>query len=68
MGPYSEQKQLERATAVAQLLQQPNLSTWARDYWSTVLKRLSRSEEQYNARVVATWTDIRNQQTKGWLE
>lgn len=68
MGPYSEAKQLKRAENVYRLLQQPNLSPWAREYWSTVLKRLAKSEAQYNARVVETWNGIREHQTKGWLE
>lgn len=68
MGPYSERRQLKRAEAVYNLLQQDNLSPWARQYWNTVLKRLSKSEAQYNHRVVETYTEMRNRYTKGWLK
>ena len=67
MGPYSEQKQLERAEAVARLLAQPNLDEWARNYWTKVAMTLSMNEEQYNARVVALYTAIRNRYTQEWL-
>lgn len=67
MGPYSEQRQLERAEAVARLLAQPNLNEWARNYWSKVAMNLSQNEEQYNARVVALYQRIRSQITGGWL-
>ena len=67
MGPYSEQKQLERAAAVARLLAQPNLDEWARNYWTKVAMTLSMNEEQYNARVVALYTAIRNRYTQEWL-
>ena len=67
MGPYSEQRQLERARAVARLLSDPNLNDWARNYWSNVATNLSKSEEQYNSRVVGIYNEIRNQYTKEWL-
>jgi hypothetical protein len=67
MGPYSEQRQLERAQAVARLLRDPNLNEWARNYWSNVAANLSKSEEQYNARVVTLYKTIRTQYTEKWL-
>jgi len=67
MGPYSEQRQLERARAVARLLSDPNLNDWAKNYWSNVAANLSKSEEQYNSRVVGIYNEIRNQYTKEWL-
>jgi len=67
MGPYSEQRQLERAQAVARLLSDPNLNDWAKNYWSNVAANLSKSEEQYNSRVVGIYNEIRNQYTKEWL-
>jgi len=67
MGPYSEQRQLERAEAVARLLAQPNLDEWARNYWTKVAMNLSQNEEQYNARVVHLYNKIRNNHTRKWL-
>ena len=67
MGPYSEQRQLERAEAVARLLNDPNLNEWARNYWTKVAMTLSMNEEQYNARVVNLYKEIRNQHTREWI-
>ena len=52
MGPYSEKKQLERAEAVKKLLEQENLSEWAKRFWSKVLRDLAHDEFTYNQRVV----------------
>ena len=68
MGPYSEQRQIERAEAVAKVLRDPNLSEWARNYWTRVGMTLSMSEEQYNARVVGLYTRMRNERTKRWFD
>ena len=67
MGPYSEEKQIQRAAAVARLLEDPNLSEWARNYWTRVGAGLSMSEEQYNARVVGIYNNLRQSYTKEWL-
>lgn len=67
MGPYSEQKQLERRAAVLRLLQQDNLSEWARNYWGLVFDTIAMNEERYNSRVVNTFTKMRNQYTEKWL-
>lgn len=68
MGPYSEQRQLERAQAIVRLLENPNLNEDARRIWESHLKNLSRNEETYNYRVRTVWTKMRDQITKGWLE
>lgn len=65
MGPYSEQRQLERAEAVARMLKQPHLNEWARNYWSKVAMNLAQNEAQYNARVVGFYTSIKP--TRNWL-
>jgi hypothetical protein len=67
MGPYSEQRQLERAQAIVKLLENPNLTPDARRIWERHLQNLSRNEETYNYRVRTIWTEIRNQQTRNWL-
>ena len=65
MGPFSEMKQLERKASVLALLQQNNLSEWARDYWGLVLDRITLDEARYNDRVVQLYKDRDRQ--KGWI-
>lgn len=67
MGPFNEMRQLERRAAVLQLLQRNDLSEWARNYWGTVFDTIAMNEERYNARVVATFKDIKPQ-PKGYIE
>ena len=67
MGPFNEMTQLERKARVGQLLQRDDLNEWARNYWSTVYDTIAMTEERYNARVVAVWTDIRKRAMKDWL-
>ena len=66
MGPFNELTQLERKARVGQLLQRDDLTEWARNYWSTVYDTIAMTEERYNARVVAVWTDIRKRAMKDW--
>jgi hypothetical protein len=58
MGPYSEEKQMERALAVQRILSDPNLNEWSRNYWTKVAMTLSLNEEQYNARVKNTYQNM----------
>lgn len=67
MGPYSEQRQLERRAAVLQLLQRDDLTEWARNYWSTVYDTIAMTEERYNARVVTLYTEIRKKAMRDWI-
>jgi len=55
LGPFNEMRQLSRRGAVLQLLQQDNLSEWARNYWGTVYDTIAMTEQRYNARVVTTF-------------
>jgi len=64
LGPFNEMKQLSRRGAVHQLLQQNNLSEWARNYWSTVYDTIAMTEDRYNARVVQTFKNA----TPGGIE
>jgi len=57
MGPYSKKRQVQRAEAVSRLLAHKNLSDWACNYWTGVLKNLAVNEEQYNHRVVQLYKD-----------
>lgn len=67
MGPFNEITQLERKAKVLALLQRNDLSEWARNYWGTVYDTIAMTEDRYNARVVNTWKEIRNNQTRSWL-
>jgi hypothetical protein len=67
MGPYSEERQRERAAAVQRLLDDPTISKDARRIWTNVQRGLSRSEAQYNARVVNLYTQMRNRYTREWM-
>ena len=59
MGPYNEIRQLSRRGAVQQLLQQKNLSDWARNYWQRVYDTIAIDEGRYNARVVTTFKNAK---------
>lgn len=59
MGPFNEMKQLSRRGAVQQLLQQNNLSEWARNYWSTVYDTIAMTEDRYNARVAQVFKNAK---------
>lgn len=67
MGPFNEMTQLKRKARVLALLQRNDLSEWARNYWGTVYDTIAMTEDRYNARVVNTWKEIRNNQTRSWL-
>jgi hypothetical protein len=64
MGPFSEEKQLERKANVLAILQRDNLSEWARNYWGTVLDTIAMSEERYNTRVVTLYKNIERRDFK----
>ena len=49
LEPFNEMKQLQRRAAVLAVLQQDNLSAWARNYWGVVFDTLRTTEERYNA-------------------
>ena len=66
MGPWNEHKQLERKANVLRVLQQDDLSAWARNYWGIVLDRLSANEECYNARCVYFYSDVSRRQLPEW--
>jgi|TARA_B110000503_G_scaffold6614_1_gene9039 hypothetical protein len=62
MGPYNEEKQLERRALVLSLLQKDNLSEWARAYWGNVFDKIALTEERYNARVYDTYKNIKRKE------
>lgn len=59
MGPYSEEKQYQRAEAIARLLDNPKLSTETRMMWERHLKNLSHNEETYNFRVKHIYSKLK---------
>ena len=46
---------MERKAAVLRVLQQNDLSAWARNYWGVVYDRITFDEDHYNARIVAAY-------------
>jgi hypothetical protein len=58
MGPYSERRQAQRRVQILQILARPNLKDDARRIWMQHLARLATSEEQYNARVKAVYSNL----------
>jgi len=56
VGPFDEMRQLERRAAVLRVLQQNDLSAWARNYWGTVFDTIAMNEERYNARIVSVYS------------
>ena len=52
MGPYSEEKQWERAGAIKRLLENnPQLDDYMKSIWQRKLRELALSEDEYNLRV-----------------
>lgn len=68
MGPYSEEKQYQRAVAIKRLLDtNPQLDTATRAMWEGHLRNLSSNEETYNFRVKTIYSKLRNK-LKGIIE
>ena len=65
MGPFNLMTQLERRAQVLAILQQDNLSEWARSFWGQVFDTIAMDEDRYNARVVTLYKDIKRKQ--GWI-
>ena len=60
MGPYSEEKQFQRADAIASLLKS-DLPDDTRAIWEMHLRNLSRNEAQYNYRVAEIYKNFKGQ-------
>ena len=58
MGPFSYEKQLQRAEAIEALLKDNNLKKEAKEMWTRILGRLAFNEEDYNARVMYVYKDF----------
>ena len=51
MLPFDAMRQLERKEHVHTVLQQDNLSAWARNFWGNVFDTIAMDEAKYDARV-----------------
>lgn len=67
MGPYSEEKQLQRATSIKRLLEtNPQLDSKYRAIWEKHLLELAQNETIYNYRVKKIYS-LLNPKHKGWV-
>jgi hypothetical protein len=63
MGPYSEEKQYQRAESIAGLLERsPDLSDHVRSIWLNHLANIARNETTYNWRVKEIYSKLNG----GW--
>ena len=68
MGPYSEERQYQRATAIKRLLDtNPQLDAVTRAMWEGHLRNLSHNEETYNWRVKTIYSKLNNR-SKGVID
>lgn len=66
MGPYSEERQYQRATAIKRLLDtNPQLDDVTRAMWEGHLRNLAHNEDTYNWRVKTIYSKM---QRKGVIE
>ena len=67
MGPYSEDKQFERATAIKRLLENnPDLPADYRAIWQKHLANLALNETTYNYRVKAIYSNMQTRPLVDW--
>jgi hypothetical protein len=67
MGPYSEEKQFQRATSIKRLLEtNPQLDPLYRAIWEKHLLNLAHNETTYNYRVKHVYSLLQPRQ-KGWV-
>ena len=67
MGPYSEDKQMQRAESIHRLLEtNPQLDRQYRVMWENKLRALASDEESYNARVKATYSHLDKKPIVDW--
>lgn len=52
MGPFSEEKQWQRAKAIQRMIDDKSLSQEVRGMWSRKLVGLALTEDEYNRRVI----------------
>ena len=60
MGPFSEQKQFERAAAIKRLLDNnPQIDDLYRGMWENKLRGLAKNETEYNYRVKTIYSQMK---------
>ena len=60
MGPFSEERQIQRADAIGRLLRDnPDLDPLYKSIWERHLKNLSYTEAQYNDRVKTIYKNMK---------
>lgn len=69
MGPYSEERQYQRAEAIQSLLaRSPDLSDHARAIWQNHLANIARNETTYNWRVREIYSKLNRGPLISWEE
>lgn len=58
MGPFDVQRQSQRADAVRRILSRPNITPWARQFWSKTLRDLCFCVDNYNERVYTVYSQL----------
>ena len=67
MGPYSEEKQFQRAKSIQRLLDEnPKLDPLYREIWQKHLLNLALNETTYNYRVKNIYENMKPQ-NRGWI-
>jgi len=69
MGPYSEDKQFQRAVAIQRLLENnPDLDPQYKNVWQKHLLNLANNETTYNYRVKHIYSQMRKGPLVEWAE
>ena len=69
MGPYSEDKQFQRAVAIQRLLENnPDLDPQYKNVWQKHLLNLANNETTYNYRVKHIYSQMRKGPLVEWEE
>ncbi len=67
MGPWSEDKQSQRADSIKHLLAtNPQMDDYMKSVWESKLNGLAQNEDEYNKRVKQVYS-LLNPQHKGWV-
>ena len=62
MGPYSEEKQYQRAASIKRLRDtNPQLDELTREMWEQKARDIAMTEDRYNARVKAIFSNLKRQ-------
>ena len=67
MGPWSEQKQSQRAESIKHLLAtNPQMDDYMKSVWESKLNGLAQNEDEYNQRVKQVYS-LLEPKHKGWV-